>query len=307
MKSVVLLVVVIIVLGGLVTVGVYNYTHNNAKKQNGSHAYLGAIYYGQAKSIDYISANISFNGSSNLNNIIYYVVLSIWDNNDSYDQLGVASLNGKFFSTYSYTVTASNGSIKYIFSNQWFPIKTGNHTISMRIFAGYVSFVFDNYSIVKFTGGTHFLERSFNNFNGSRYSGLTVYEEMYGFNDKFPNFSYNFSDIQGGSVDNLSPITDWQFFNHSLSYSYSPYVFMSGNVVNIYNTSPLTLHGIAEVSSPIYLKVADITLNISKNQEYSLGLMQGTYVISMEYQNRSVFNTTTISLDRDMWYNVTRL
>lgn len=306
MKSSVLLVVVIVIFAGLVLFDIYH-NYNTSKPQNGKHAYLGAIYKGLEKNTDSISANVSLNGGNNINTIIYYVVLSIWDSNGSYDQLGIASLYGKFYSTYSFTETLKNGSIKYIFSNQWFPIKPGNHTIRMEIYSGNLTFIFDSFSVKEFTGGNYFDQATNKELNGTKYSDLTVYEEIYGLNESFPGFSFNFSDIRGGNGNNTSTISNWGFFGHNVSANYSSLVYINGSVVNIYNSFPLTLHGTVNVKSTMYLRVADLFIRLSNIQEYSISLMKGNYTVILEYQNGSVFRENNISLQEDMWYNITYL
>jgi len=102
MRSSVLLVIVILIIAALLLF-VYGQYEHGIKEVPSSHVYLGAIYSGNTEYCKQVSASVSFSPGRNLQGNIYYVVLSVWDSNRSYDQLGISSLNGSFFSTYSYT------------------------------------------------------------------------------------------------------------------------------------------------------------------------------------------------------------
>ncbi|MGC8562267.1 MAG: hypothetical protein ACP5NO_03600 [Thermoplasmata archaeon] len=305
MKYYTVLVAAILVIAAL---GLYVYYENKdvQKTDSGTHIYLGAVYYGPLRYANSISANVDFGGDVNLKNNIYYVVLSIWDSNLSYDQIGISSLNGNFYSTYSYTEIV-NGSIKYIFNPHWFPISPGEHQLSMYVSSGNVFFKFDKNTFAAFTGGNDFAISTNQKVGNHTFSGLTIYEEIYGFNNSFPGISFNFSSIQySTSSSQSSTITDWTQFTHNLtnvSKKFSSYVYMKSNIVNIYNSQPLTLTlRVQNIPTSASLVVSDFNLTIPGNGQYSLDMMKGNYTLYLQYGGK--INSYNISLNSNMTYQI---
>jgi|YelNatPaOPRAMG01_1025707.scaffolds.fasta_scaffold00552_34 hypothetical protein len=240
MKYYVILVAVLIVVAGMIFFAYYENSLNERKLPSGSHVYLGAIYSGTPTETNFISATVTFNEGINLNDSIYYVVLSVWDSNESYDQIGISSLNGHFYATYSYTEMI-NGSIKYIFDPSWFPIRPGTHVISMYInsTSRNLTFTFDNKSHNAYTGGYYFRIKENEPIGNHSFSGLTVYEEIYGFNKSLPGISFNFSRVNYGTTGYpTGSITDWVRFSHNLTAVYNSTIYISGGSVNITNVLP---------------------------------------------------------------------
>ena len=305
MKYYTVLVAAILVIAAL---GLYAYYENMdvKKPDSGTHVYLGAVYDGSLKYANSISANVDFGGTANLNDDIYYVVLSIWDSNLSYDQIGISSLKGVFYSTYSYTEIV-NGSIKYIFDPHWFPITPGNHSLSMYVSNGNVFFKFDKNTFAAFTGGNDFSISTNQKVGNHTFSGLTIYEEIYGFNNSFPGISFNFSNIQYGSPSSQGgAITNWAQFAHNLtnvSNRLDTYVYMKSNVVNIYNSLPLTLTvKVQNLTTSASLLVADFNFTIQGSGQYSLNLLKGNYTIYLQYGGR--VNSYNVSLDSNKTYQI---
>jgi hypothetical protein len=246
MKYYAVLAAVLIVIAGLGFFAYYDNSLHEQKVPSGSHTYLGVIYSGTPKQTNFISAIVNFDKGSNLNRSIYYVVLSIWDSNESYDQIGISSLDGRFYATYSYTEMV-NGSIKYIFDPSWFPIGPGTHMISMNISSGKLTFTFDNKSYQAYTGGYYFLVRENEPIGNRSFSGLTVYEEIYGFNKSLPGISFNFSKINYGTIGYpTGSITDWVHFAHNLTAIYNSTVYIKDGIVNITNILPHSLNAFIE-------------------------------------------------------------
>lgn len=279
----------------------YESQSNQEQPATGSHIYLGAVYAGQPKSVDYVSANVNFNSGPNLKDTIYYDVLSAWDSNMSYDQIGIASLYGHFYSTYSYTTTV-NGTITYHYKKTgWFPISEGNHSLSMLADGGYVTFTFDNSSYVANTGGSNFTMSSNERIGNHSYAGLTVYEEIYGFNTTLPGISYNFSDVRFGTAGFPSGyVTNWAKFSHNISTNMTSYVYMKLDVVNIYNTHSLILTvEVQNLASPASLSVSDMNVTIPGSGQYEFNLIRGNYTIYLSYSNQTksyrIFLTTDTS------------
>ncbi|MEM0133699.1 MAG: hypothetical protein QXU18_00510 [Thermoplasmatales archaeon] len=302
MKYYAVLVAAILVVAAL---GLYAYYDNlnSNKTVTGNHVYLGAVYYGPEKYTNAISAKVDFGKGANLNGSIYYVVLSIWDNNNSYDQIGISSLYGKFYCTYSYTEIV-NGSIKYIFDPHWAQIVPGNHTLSLYVNNGDVIFKFDNNTFTAFTGGNNFIMGTYEKIGNHSFSGLTIYEEMYGFNNSFPGISFNFSELQYGTTGYaVGSITDWTPFSHNLT-NFSSYVYMKSNIVNIYNSLPLTLKlSVQNLLTPASLVVANMNFTIPGSGQYSVNLLKGNYTVHLLYGGQD--KTYKISLNTNMTYKIT--
>ncbi|MCL5874754.1 MAG: hypothetical protein M1161_05400 [Candidatus Thermoplasmatota archaeon] len=281
--AVILVAIVVVVAAS----GFYIFYENQAdhKTQTGNHIYLGAFYGGTTKHVNYVSAKVSFQSGANLRGNVYYVILSIWDSNQSYDQLGIASLYGSFYSTYSYT-TLVNGSIQYHYIKRgWFPITPGDYLLSMSASKGAVTFTFDNTSFTADTGGNYFSMAPNEAIGNHSYAGLTVYEEIYNFTNEFPSIAYNFSDIQYRASNSTGYITNWYLFSHNVS-NYTSYVYMKSDTVNIYNSPPLTLKiNVQNLSSGANLIISDLNITIPGNGQYSINLMKGNYTMYLVNSN----------------------
>lgn len=303
MKSTAVLIAVLIVVAGL---GLYVYYTNETHKDTptGSHVYLGAVYSGPAKYTNYVSASVDFKDGSNLKNDVYYVVLSIWDSNNSYDQLGITSYMGKFYSTYSYTQTL-NGTIKYIFQPRWNLISPGDHNMSMYVDKGNILFKFDSNTFTAQTGGDNFTMETNQKIGNHSFAGFTIYEEIYGFNKTLPGISYNFSNVQYGTSSYPSGyVMDWMPFSHNITSVPSTVVYMKYASVNIYNTPPVTLRiSVQNLLSPAVLKISDLNETIPGNGQYSFNLLPGNYTLYLVYQGVSKSYNVSLNSSRD--YTVT--
>ncbi|MGC8645006.1 MAG: hypothetical protein ACP5UO_01900 [Thermoplasmata archaeon] len=284
MKSSVLLVIVVVIIAAL-SLFAYNQYLQGTRQSLNSHVYLGAIYSGNTEYGDQVSATISFTQGRNLENKIYYVVLSVWDSNRSYDQVGLSSLNGTFFSTYSYTFITKNGTIHYRYDPHWFLLRPGNHQVSMKVADGDVTFTVDGRSFVAYTGGNYFIISRTEVIGNASYSGFTVYEEIYKFDGSLPGISYNFTGVSYSTNNLTNPVNLWAHFSHNISISYDSLVFALGNTVNIYNSKPLSL-GLQVVNyrGAVQINVSDLSLTISGNGKYYLYLLPGNYTVSVSYQ-----------------------
>ncbi len=301
MKIWVLIIVLILILSGLIYLGFLN--NPPAKKSQSDHIYVGAIYNGPYKKTNSVSAELYFNGGKNIGNIQYYVVLSVWDSNDSYDQIGISSVDGLFFSTYSYTEIINN-TIVYKYNATWFPVHEGLHRFSMVIGNGYVVFKFDNESIKKFTGGNYFIISKSVSFDQREYTGFTVYEEIYKFKGNFPSIAFNFSNLESANnqmINDLIPLSQNISANANT-------LMIIGNTVNIYNQNPLMLKVKLNASGGNgYLQVADINESIRANVTYSLPLIAGNYILKIDFKtNNSTYEyIKNINLYKNTWINET--
>jgi hypothetical protein len=303
MKYYTVLIVAVIVIAGL-GLFVYYENENNHKTVTGSHVYLGAVYGGQTQLTNYVSASVYFGNGINLKDNIYYIVLSIWDSNYSYDQIGISSLYGKFYCTYSYTEMV-NGSIKYVFDPHWVQIVPGQHEMSMYVYNGNVVFRFDNNNYTAYTGGNNFAIETNEKVGNHSFSGLTIYEEIYGFNKSLPGISFNFSNIEFGTTGYpTGSISDWIQFSHNLTDNFTSVVFMKSNSVNIYNSVPYTLVlTVKNLVSPAYFMVSDINVTLPGSGQYTFNLLPGNYTLYLIYGGQ--VKTYKVAIDSDVHYTIT--
>ncbi len=290
MKTYVLIIVLMLILAGILYLGFFNET---PKKQSRSdHIYLGALYNGPYEKVTSLNATLSFHGESNLRDIQYYVVMSIWDSNDSYDQIGISSVDGLFFSTYSYTYI-ENKTIHYKFNATWFPISPGTHELRMTISNGYVTFSVDDRSIRLFTGGNYFILYKSVQFLNGEYIDFTLYEEIYKFHGSLPQISFNFSKVEYNGetqVNDMIPLLQ----NTS---NFSNTIMIIGNTVNLYNQNPLFLKvKILSSSGRGQISIADVQESVLPNKTYILPLLRGNYTLTVNFQDNLVNYTNTYKL-----------
>ena len=96
-------------------------------KAYGGHWYAGSVYCTSCASAltNWVLAEISVpSAGSSDSSEFYYVLLSIWDNAGSYDQIGYSGDNGVWGLTYSYT-TGSCSSPTYVYNPDYFSLTPG--------------------------------------------------------------------------------------------------------------------------------------------------------------------------------------
>jgi len=79
----------------------------------GGHYYAGSVYAGSAVLNNWVMMEISIPAGAPSSSQFYYVILSIWDNGGSYDQIGFANDYGSFQIAYSYTTGTCAASYVY--------------------------------------------------------------------------------------------------------------------------------------------------------------------------------------------------
>lgn len=144
----------------------------------------------------------------------YYVLLSTFDNNGSYDQIGFSQDGGVWGLTYSYTYTTAGtgtgceGTLNYVYSPNILDLNPGQtYTFTMNFFTdypGYMDFfvtqgsaVLEDFSV--YTGGTAFVL----SYSDCGYYDTTDYEEVYDSNQGVPSQTMHFF---GGFYDTSSPM-----------------------------------------------------------------------------------------------------
>jgi hypothetical protein len=81
----------------------------------GGHWWAGSVYRGKSQLSTWVTAAISVPSATPDSTEFYYVLLSIWDNTGSYDQIGFSDDYGVWGLTYSFT-TGPCTSLTYVYS-----------------------------------------------------------------------------------------------------------------------------------------------------------------------------------------------
>jgi hypothetical protein len=129
-------------------------------------------------------------------NQFYYVLMSVWDNTGSYDQIGMANAFGVWGFTYSFTDYCAQN---YYFNPDLFSLTPGTtYTFTMSLSQGELSFF--AYAGQSYVGGLTVVTDA-STFNvstayscgGSAYYDFTDYEEVYYTQQKTPDFAMAFA------------------------------------------------------------------------------------------------------------------
>lgn len=205
-----------------VTTGVHPATYSG-------HYWIGATYSGSATTATYVYTTIGTPSSAPRYNDVYYELLSAWDSNGNYDQIGLASF---YCSTTLYS-SCSNSDNWFIIYSQGTVSSPGctityhttitSATVYLGIYSDYtfgmtltgVHLAFDVYAGSSF-GGTNVLGVAIadtaSNFaiastytcEGSSEPDFQVYEEVYDISNTMsaPQWNSGFANTYYGSTDN---------------------------------------------------------------------------------------------------------
>ncbi|MCL4447016.1 MAG: hypothetical protein M1163_01245, partial [Candidatus Thermoplasmatota archaeon] len=162
-----------------------------------------------------------------------------------------------------------------------------------------------NNNYTAYTGGNNFAIETNEKVGNHSFSGLTIYEEIYGFNKSLPGISFNFSNIEFGTTGYpTGPISDWIQFSHNLTDNFTSVVFMKSNSVNIYNSVPYTLVlTVKNLVSPAYFMVSDINVTLPGSGQYTFNLLPGNYTLYLIYGGQ--VKTYKVAIDSDVHYTIT--
>jgi hypothetical protein len=200
-------------------------------------AYSGHYWYG----VDYTSSNSTATSVSvpmtipddYPQNNFYYVLLSVWDSNASYDQIGFMNDNGVWtvaYTTTPYCAGPNNNIWNTVYNYTYNPSIDTTYNFSMSIHNGNVTFSVGNvWNVIVYTGGSTFQIGYTYTCDSLSWYDFTEYEEIYNVNNYAPPYPI----ILGNTlVDNTSDM-NWAVFNKN-----APSVITSSismNSVVIYN------------------------------------------------------------------------
>ena len=177
------------------------------------HYYAGSVYSGVPVNSTQLSATIHVPQDAPQIADFYYVLLSVWDDAGSYDQIGFANAFGVWGFTYSATDYCGHN---YFFSPDAFDLTAGTtYNFSMTLWRGSVNYTATYVSnrtlafeYTQSTGGHVFLNDGFYPCENNSYYDLTDYEEVYFSNNTVPPYDFHF----GSNVQNRTPLTGWSVF-----------------------------------------------------------------------------------------------
>ena len=174
-----------------------------------THYWAGAYFTGKSRTANFLSTTVRVPDAVPSSSEFYYVLLSVWDNAGSYDQIGFTNDYGHWGFTYSYT-SACAGTYYYNPSQAtlhrgWSYNFTMNLTASGNLTFSAIHGGKVASSVKKHTGGSAFLDQSFYSCNSVSYYDLTDYEESYASVQPMPSFDYFFK----GNLQGNRSVTAW--------------------------------------------------------------------------------------------------
>ncbi len=182
------------------------------------HYYAGTVYSGANFTSHQLSATIQVPLDVAQGTDFYYVILSVWDDASSYDQVGIANAGGAFGIAYSTTDYCAN---QYYYSPYAAGLSPGvTYNFSMTIAQGEVTFLVADmngsvvWSLLQTTGGAVFVESAFYSCfyapfgNVTAFYDYTDYEEVYQTNGNVPPYDFFF----GQNLADGLPVTSWGLF-----------------------------------------------------------------------------------------------
>ena len=165
-----------------------------------SHWYAGGVMTSSAKTMHTRTVSTELTvpeaNISSETNQFYYVLMSVWDNTGSYDQIGMANSFGVWGFTFSFTSYCAQN---YYYNPDLFTLTPGaTYTFTMELNDGELYFV--AYEGQSYVGGLSVINdaTSFNvswgyTCEGNTYYDFTDYEEVYYTQQKTPDFAMAFA------------------------------------------------------------------------------------------------------------------
>lgn len=183
------------------------------------HYYAGSVYNGTPVNSTSLSATWNVPEDNPQIADFYYVLLSVWDDAGSYDQVGFTNSGGVWGFTYSSTDYCAS---YYYYNPDAFSLNDGTtYTFAMTLAGGSVNFSAtypDGSSAfywTQYTGGHHFLDDGFytcdSGYGNATYYDLTDYEEVYQTTNTMVPYDWHFTSNLADAV----PLTPWSVFTSS--------------------------------------------------------------------------------------------
>ena len=176
------------------------------------HWWAGSYFTGTAFNSTQLTVTLKVPDATPSSSEFYYVLLSVWDDAGSYDQIGFSNDYGTWGWTWSYT---SNCAGTYYYTPNQVPLTRGvQYTFTMNISGGNLTFGVEKagvfvHSLVKHSGGTHFLDQAFYTCSSTSYYDYTDYEESYAVVQAMPSFDLFFT----ANTANNATVVGWTSFS----------------------------------------------------------------------------------------------
>ena len=214
--------------------------------QYSTHWYAGSDYQGPSETAQTINVTIRVPYSAPLSDEFYYVLLSAWTSNGSYDQLGFSNNYGTWGLTYSWTSGPVDNPTYHYSSNAMALSVGATYTFSITTEGGVTQFIaYQNstqvWSLDAPTGGNYLVLSSLY----SGYYGYTDYEEVWltDTSGGSPAFDFYFYDNYWVPIGGGENAATWTSFSSGAPSNVA--VIINGNSVLVHNPG----NGTAPVAS----------------------------------------------------------
>jgi len=180
------------------------------------HFYAGVWYTGSSTTATTLRVNLQIPDDTPQSGDFYYVILSVWDNAGSYDQVGFTNDYGTWGIAYS---TTSYCAGTYYYSPDARSLSPGlTYTFEMSIASGNVHFAVSAsggntvWSYTATTGGTEFEVATDFSCNSQSWWDYTDYEEVYSTTGPVPPYDFFFD---SNWADSFGSVGTWGIFYSS--------------------------------------------------------------------------------------------
>jgi len=181
----------------------------------GTHWWTGVVYSGSSVTATSLAVTMRVPDDVSGPQDDWFSLLSAFDNNGSYDQIGISD----FFGIWGVAInTGQSCTGQYATEDVAHQLDRGeSYTFSMSINSGSVLFLVTNssrstaWSATERTGGSAFLEETFHWCGGSSYAGgYTLYEEVYSSDQSEPSYPVYFlhNEANGIAQENFTPFNN---------------------------------------------------------------------------------------------------
>jgi hypothetical protein len=199
------------------------------------HYYVGSVYGGGSTTSTDLQVQLAVPDDVGQLDSLYYVLLSVWDNAGSYDQIGLANFHGAWGLAYSWTSPCAG---EYYYSPDVLNLQAGlTYLFEMQIASGVVAFSarYSTNSTVVWslnapTGGTQFEVQGYYSCDSVTNFDYTDYEEVYDSPGALVPYDFWFTSNEASG----SAVTSWNAWSSTDSPP-SATTGISGSSVTIEN------------------------------------------------------------------------